>query len=246
MNKKMTKKISFINNTLREITEIFGVESVEYERAKTLYEQSFKIGKISNATYIAPKVSYEAVTESNLGYYQMDVSNIPRKEESKYYEYIDKIYKKYRRMGSVIQMANKYAEVTGITFRDRRGLYRKAEQIKSVSKRYYEFNKDSDEVFYLASKGTASGEAGGFFEEIEDETVKEKIVEILKSRRNTTGVEAERLYYQAKNLALETLLKQDKEKKKNKSDSRDTAKPYNVETVTQSLRVRGSRRGRKK
>lgn len=237
----LNKKIRYINEKLSEVTKIFGTESVEYERLKLRYERAFMTRGKVNGNIVITGSDPDLITREYDGHISINIESLTEQmmseESTSYYEgVIDKIYARFKDMGTVLQMANKYKDVVGY-MRSYNDMLSNIDNLREEAYSNYLYEKKNDEVFYISSEESVSGEIEGVISELNDSNTRNKVIELLKARKGTTGVRAEILFERAKNLALNKIIEEKKEEDKRISEEDDEIEPLTIDSAMPTIRA---------
>lgn len=251
MAKKFSTLIKYINEKIRQVVDFFGTESSEYAKMKHSFESSFNgVPYKDGESVVMKNVEPSNVAFDNVGFYQVDPSAVSyeisasESNEKMYRIIFEDIYSSFKKDGTLFQMASKYQyrDVDGVVkhFVSMEQARQYQFEIQTITR--YKFNElkgEYDNSFYI-SGNEALGREGDFEEEI-DEKVKEKIIEKLKARKGTSGVRAEVLYEEAKNMYYEALMDKRKKQDLQESSKNDTQEEYTQENALNKIRVRRKR-----
>lgn len=251
MAKKFSTLIKYINEKIRQVVDFFGTESSEYAKMKHSFESSFNgVPYKDGESVVMKNVEPSNVAFDNVGFYQVDPSAVSyeisasESNEKMYRIIFEDIYSSFKKDGTLFQMASKYQyrDVDGVVkhFVSMEQARQYQFEIQTITR--YKFNElkgEYDNSFYI-SGNEALGREGDFEEEI-DEKVKEKIIEKLKARKGTSGVRAEVLYEEAKNMYYEALMDKRKKQDLQESSKNDTQEEYTQESALNKIKVRRKR-----
>lgn len=252
MAKRFSTLLDYINSKFQEVVDFFGTESAEHAKMKFEFEKSFNGVPVKrNDSVKIENISPSETSFENKGYWQIDPNalsyEISQKPEMKkaYSLVLNKIYDRFKKMGTLFQMASKYqytdSEGNAKHFISMKQAVEHKEQIQRISRmKFNELKGEYDNTFYIS--GDEKLGRNGDFEEDIDDRYKEKIISKLKERKGTSGIRAEVLYEEAKNLYFDALMKENKDKDNVESAKEDSAIEYSAESVLSKIRVRGKRK----